>query len=158
MYCAFFWEVLNGVGVDGVRGIFVFLCFSSFFFVFLRFSPRGHGETTAIHCKKYGISLRPRLHRPRSKLPDFLFLWGPTGTWYNLWVHRASRAKVSEMASAKTASAIVSVSRMRGRYWNSRIGCPFGENSAGFSKSVWLPGSILNFRIGSVSSIGGVDL
>ena len=36
-----------------------------------------------------------------------------------------------------------------------RIGFPFGENSAGFCKSVWLPESILNFRIGSVSSIGG---
>ena len=42
----FAWEVLNGVGVDGVGGIFllpyVFLCFSSLFFslffVFLRFS------------------------------------------------------------------------------------------------------------------------
>ena len=40
-----YWEVLNGVGVDGVGGIFpffsfffVFLRFSSFFFVFLRFS------------------------------------------------------------------------------------------------------------------------
>ena len=31
----FFWEVLNGVGVDGVRGISRFLRF--FFFVFLRF-------------------------------------------------------------------------------------------------------------------------
>ena len=37
-----------------------------------------------------------------------------------------------------------------------RIGFPFGENSAGFCQSVWLPGSILNFRIGSVSSIGGL--
>ena len=37
-----------------------------------------------------------------------------------------------------------------------RIGFPFGENSAGFSQVVWLPGSILNFRIGSVSSIGGL--
>ena len=36
------------------------------------------------------------------------------------------------------------------------IGFPFGENSAGFCKSVWLPGSILNFRKGSVSSIGGL--
>ena len=34
-----------------------------------------------------------------------------------------------------------------------RIG--FGENSAGFCKTVWLLGSILNFRIGSVSSMGG---
>ena len=37
-----------------------------------------------------------------------------------------------------------------------RIGVAFGENSAGFCQSVWLPGSILNFRIGSVSSIGGL--
>ena len=36
-----------------------------------------------------------------------------------------------------------------------RIGFPFGENSAGACRSVWPPGSILNFRIGSVSSIGG---
>ena len=36
-----------------------------------------------------------------------------------------------------------------------RIGFSFGENPAGFCKSVWLPESILNFRIGSVSSIGG---
>ena len=35
-------------------------------------------------------------------------------------------------------------------------GFPFGENSAGFCKFVWIPGSILNFRIGSVSSIGGL--
>ena len=34
-----------------------------------------------------------------------------------------------------------------------RIGFPFGKNAAGFCRSVWLPGSILNFRIGSVSSI-----
>ena len=40
----FFWEVLNGVGVDGVRGtfphFFVSFHFSSFFFVFLRFYLR----------------------------------------------------------------------------------------------------------------------
>ena len=33
---------------------------------------------------------------------------------------------------------------------------PFEENSAVFCQSVWLSGSILNFRIGSVSSIGGL--
>ena len=38
------WEVLNGVGVDGVGGIFPFFCFvffrfSSHFFDFLCFSP-----------------------------------------------------------------------------------------------------------------------
>ena len=62
------WEVLNGVGVDRVGGIFpffsfffrfsslfrfffVFLRFSSFFFAFLRFSPilLGQGQTTAFY-------------------------------------------------------------------------------------------------------------
>ena len=93
------WEVLNGVGVDGVGGIspfFSFFFFFFFFFVFLRFfvfffrfssfffsfffailrfssfiaySP----GTRANDCNllgKWGISLRPRLHRPRSELPD----------------------------------------------------------------------------------------
>ena len=82
------WEVLNGLGVDGVGGIFSFcfafflFCFaflrlSSLFFVFLRFlrlSPR----TRANDCNllgKWGISLRPRLHRPRSELPDLREFW-----------------------------------------------------------------------------------
>ena len=71
--------------------------------------------------------------------------------------------EVPEMTSAKTASAILSVSTMCGRRCvvdseiiQFRISFPFGENSAGFCKSVWLPGSILNFRIGSVSSIAGL--
>ena len=89
------WEVLNGVGVDGVGGIFpffsfffvffrfsslfrfffVFLRFFSFFFVFLRFSSffACSPGTRANDCNllgKWGISLRPRLHRPRSELPD----------------------------------------------------------------------------------------
>ena len=34
---------------------------------------------------------------------------------------------------------------------------PFWGEFCLFCQSVWLPGSILNFRIGSVSSIGGVD-
>ena len=38
-----------------------------------------------------------------------------------------------------------------------RIGFSCGGNYAGFSKFVWIPGSILNFRIGSVSLIGGVE-
>ena len=46
----------------------------------------------------------------------------------------------------------MSVSTMWGRYWNSVS----ASHSAGFCQSVWLPGSILNFRIGSVSSIGGL--
>ena len=37
-----------------------------------------------------------------------------------------------------------------------RIGFPFGGKSARFCQSVWHAGSILNFRIGSVSSIGGL--
>ena len=98
-----YWEVLNGVGVDGVGGIFpfssfffaffVFFRFSSFFFAFLRFSSffSYSPGTRADDCNllgKWGISLRPRLHRPRSELPDlrvvgrcrqrkkFLALWG----------------------------------------------------------------------------------
>ena len=78
------WEVLNGVGVDGVGGIFpffsfffvflrffVFFRFSSFFFDFLRFSDILL-EDKGSNCnslQKWGISLRPRLHRPRAKLP-----------------------------------------------------------------------------------------
>ena len=86
-----FEEVLNGVGLDGVGGIFLFLRFSSFlfvflFFVFLRFfllcfalffvslpfSPRSPGRR-ANNCNllgKWGLSLRPGLHRPRSELPE----------------------------------------------------------------------------------------
>ena len=39
------------------------------------------------------------------------------------------------------------------------IGFPFGENSVGFCKFVWVPGSILNFPIGCVSPMlsWGVD-
>ena len=63
---------------------------------------------------------------------------------------------VSEMASAKMASAIGGRIDDVGSILKFRIGFPFGENSAGFCQSVWLPESILNFRIGSVSSIGGL--
>ena len=63
---------------------------------------------------------------------------------------------VSEMASAKMASAIGVRIDDVGSILKFRIGFPFGQNSAGFCQSVWLPGSILNFRIGSVSSIGGL--
>ena len=70
---------LNGVGADGVGGIFPFFVFLWFFFAFLcfflffsRFSPilLGQEQTTAICWEFGGISLRPRLHRPRSELPD----------------------------------------------------------------------------------------
>ena len=52
-----------------------FFVFFTHFFAFLRFSslfsssPKGQGQTTA--KQKRGISLRPRLHRPRAKLPEF---------------------------------------------------------------------------------------
>ena len=75
------WEVLNGVGVDGV-GVFYpfvyafFRCFTHFFvffslfFVFLRFSLLLLLKDKDNLQQKMGNSLRPRLHRPRAKLPD----------------------------------------------------------------------------------------
>ena len=62
------WEVLNGVGVDGVGVIFpffyaffvFFMNFFVFFFAFLRFSslfsssPKGQGQTTAKFTAKKG--------------------------------------------------------------------------------------------------------
>ena len=89
------WEVLNGVGVDGVGGVFpflmfffftflVFLCFSLFFFVFLCFSSlffaffrfswhfSSFSRTRANDCNllaKWGLSLRPRLHHPVRNFP-----------------------------------------------------------------------------------------
>ena len=60
------------------------------------------------------------------------------------------------MASAKMVSAIDVRIDDVGSILKLRIGFPFGENSAGFCQSVWFQGSILNFRIGSVSSIGGL--
>ena len=55
------------------------------------------------------------------------------------------------MAPTKMASAISVRLDDVGSILKFRIGFPFGENSACFCQSVWLPGSILNFRIGSVS-------
>ena len=61
------------------------------------------------------------------------------------------------MASAKMASAIDVRIDDVGSILKVRIGFPFGENSAGFCKPVWLQGSILNFQIASVSYlIGGL--
>ena len=60
------------------------------------------------------------------------------------------------MASAKMASAIGVRIDDVGSILKFRIGFPFGETSACFCQSVWLPGSILNFRIGSISSTGGL--
>ena len=52
------------------------------------------------------------------------------------------------MASAQIASAIDVRIDDVGSILQFRIGFPFGENSAGFCQSLWLPGSIPNFRIG----------
>ena len=60
------------------------------------------------------------------------------------------------MPSAKMASAIDVRIDDVGSILTFRIGIPFVENSAGLCKSASLLGSILNFRIGSVSSIGGL--
>ena len=65
--------------------------------------------------------------------------------------------EVSEMASAKMASAVDVRIDDVGSILKFRIGFPFGGMSAGFCMFVHIPGSKLNFRIGSVSSIGGVD-
>ena len=72
------------------------------------------------------------------------------------WGFKNWNLEVSEMASAKTAPAIDVRIDDVGSILKFRIGFPFGKNSAGFCKSVWLLGSILNFRIGSLSSIGGL--
>ena len=67
-----------------------------------------------------------------------------------------SLIEVSEMASAKKGVRNRVHIDDVGSILKFRIGFAFGENSAGFCRSVWLLGSILNFRIGSVSSIGGL--
>ena len=74
-----FWEVLNGVGVDGVGVIFPFFThfplFLRIFPFFTHFSPFSSLFSASPKGQR-GISLRPRLHRPRAKLPDF---WGASG-------------------------------------------------------------------------------
>ena len=72
------WEVLNGVGVDGVGGIFPF---SSFFFAFLLFSHRTRGNDCNISCSPVALwkgALVPNqgLYRPALKgdNPDWNFL------------------------------------------------------------------------------------
>ena len=75
------WEVLNGVGVDGVGGIFrffgvvIFLCFSSLFFVFflfLLFYPilLGQEQTTAIYWVNREFHSNPVCTNPVQKFPN----------------------------------------------------------------------------------------
>ena len=73
------WEVLNGVGVDGVGVIFPFFYavfrFFTHFFVFFRFSsllsssPEGQGQTTAIYCKNGEFHSDPVCTDPVQNLP-----------------------------------------------------------------------------------------
>ena len=60
-----FWEVPNGVGVDGFGGFFPILTF--FFFV-----PRGQGQTTAIYCKDGEFHSDPVCTDPVQNFPKFL--------------------------------------------------------------------------------------
>ena len=76
-----YWEVFNGVGVDGVGVIFTFFyAFFPFFYAilpffyaflpfFCAFFPFFYAFFPFFYAR--GISLRPRLHRPRAKLPDY---------------------------------------------------------------------------------------
>ena len=49
---------------------FAFLRIFSFFFVFLRFSPKGQGRTTAIYCKNGEFHSDPVCTDPVQKLPE----------------------------------------------------------------------------------------
>ena len=67
-----FWEVLKGVGVDGVGVIFPF--FYAFFPFFLRFSrpsPKGQGQTTANCCKNGEFHSDPVCTDPVQNFPSF---------------------------------------------------------------------------------------
>ena len=70
------WEVLNGVGVDGVGVIFPF--FYAFFLFFMHFSsifthfspsPKGQGQTTAIYCKNGEFHSDPVCTDPVQNFP-----------------------------------------------------------------------------------------
>ena len=61
-----FWEVLN---FSFFFAFLRFFRFFSFFSAFLLFSQRTRGNDCNL-LQKWGISLRPRLHRPRAKLPE----------------------------------------------------------------------------------------
>ena len=75
------WEVLNGVGVDGVGVIFPFFTHFSPFSSLFSASPKGQGHFCSNLLQEWGISLRPRLHRPRAKL---IICHTKTSTWHSL--------------------------------------------------------------------------
>ena len=72
------WEVVNGVGVDGVGGIFPFSYaffpfFYAFFPLFLRFSLlllKDKGQTTAIYCKNGEFHSDPVCTDPVQNFPN----------------------------------------------------------------------------------------
>ena len=68
--------LINAVGVNGVGGNFpcFFSCFLRFFCIFPRFSLIPLDDQRKNDCnllREWGMSFRPRLHRPRVELPDF---------------------------------------------------------------------------------------
>ena len=82
--------------------------------------------------------------------------WGLFSIWFCIFPHFGILG-VSEMASAEMAPAIDVRIDDVGSILKFRIGFSFGENSAWFCKArKRRPGSILNFRIASVSSMGGL--
>ena len=62
------WEVLNGVGVDGVGGIFPFFVRISSLF---SYSHRGQGQTTAIYCKNGEFHSDPVCTDPVQNFPNW---------------------------------------------------------------------------------------
>ena len=75
------WEVLNGVGVDGVGVIFPFFyafflffyAFFPFFYAFFSASPKGQGQTTAIYCKNGEFHSDPVCTDPVQNFPTGSF-------------------------------------------------------------------------------------
>ena len=87
IHCPYlFWEVPNGVGVDGGRSDFplflrIFRFFTHFFPFsthfspfsthFSPFSPNGQGQTTAIYCKNGEFHSDPLCTDPVQNFPTF---------------------------------------------------------------------------------------
>ena len=66
-----YWEVLNGVGVDGVGVIFPFFyAFSPFSTHFPPFSTQGQGQTPAIYCKNGEFHSDPVCTDPVQNFPN----------------------------------------------------------------------------------------
>ena len=64
------WEVLNGVGVDGVGVIFPFFTHFSPFSSLFSGSPKGQGQTTAIYCKNGDFHSDPVCTDPVQNFPN----------------------------------------------------------------------------------------